>query len=193
MDRQGSHRSPQGIPHDGSRFASALDVSVRTVANWVTNPATAPRAAVQETLDRLLESASPAILVLRDDQVLLVCRRNKAAGIAWQFPAVIVKPGENAEEVAVRETLAETGVHCTPAGHIGGRLHPVTGACGYAPASEPGTTKGVPLSSQRFCRWTKPPMTWPSAAMKITPSAARRDTATDQGASSLCRRTVLGP
>ena len=71
-------------------------------------------------------------IVLHDDQVLLVQRRNKAAGIAWQFPAGIVKPGENAEEVAVRETLAETGVHCTAAGHIGGRLHPVTGVlCDY--------------------------------------------------------------
>jgi 8-oxo-dGTP diphosphatase len=142
-----------------SRFASALDVSARTVANWVTNPATVPRSAVQDMLDELLEGASSATrarfaeltaeepvspvgnaqalrvaiaVVLRDDQVLLVRRRNKAAGIAWQFPAGIVKPGENAEEVAVRETLAETGVHCTVAGHIGGRLHPVTGVlCDY--------------------------------------------------------------
>lgn len=142
-----------------NRFASALDVSARTVANWVTNPATVPRAAVQEMLDRLLEGADLATrarfgeltaeepisptgnaqalrvaiaIVLRDNQVLLVQRRNKAAGIAWQFPAGIVKPGENAKEVAVRETLAETGVHCTAAGHIGGRLHPVTGVlCEY--------------------------------------------------------------
>ena len=142
-----------------SRFAAALDVSARTVANWATNSATVPRAAVQDMLDELLEGASSATkarfaeltaedpvspagnaqalrvaiaVVLRDDQVLLVRRRNKAAGIAWQFPAGIVKPGENAEEVAVRETLAETGVHCTAAGHIGGRLHPVTGVlCDY--------------------------------------------------------------
>ena len=141
------------------RFAAAIDVSPRTVANWVTSPATVPRAAVQDKLDSLLQSASPAIkvrfgeltdeqpaglagsaqalrvaiaVVLRDDQVLLVRRRNKDAGIAWQFPAGIVKPGENAEDVAVRETLAETGVHCTAAGHLGGRLHPVTGVlCDY--------------------------------------------------------------
>jgi 8-oxo-dGTP diphosphatase len=143
-----------------SRFAATIDVSARTVANWVTNPATVPRSTVQDVLDKLLESASPATkvrfgeltadqqpssppgsaqalrvaiaVVLRDDQVLLVRRRNKAAGIAWQFPAGIVKPGENAEDVAVRETLAETGVHCTADGHIGGRLHPVTGVlCDY--------------------------------------------------------------
>jgi 8-oxo-dGTP pyrophosphatase MutT (NUDIX family) len=56
----------------------------------------------------------------------------KAVGIAWQFPAGIVKPGEHAEDVAVRETLAETGIHCSVTGHIGGRLHPVTGVlCDY--------------------------------------------------------------
>jgi 8-oxo-dGTP diphosphatase len=142
-----------------SRFAATIDVSARTVANWVTNPDTVPRAAVQVTLDSLLESASPAIrvrfgeltaeqppspfgnaqalrvaiaIVLRDGQVLLVRRRNRDAGIAWQFPAGIVKPGENAEEIAVRETLAETGVHCANADHIGSRLHPVTGVvCDY--------------------------------------------------------------
>lgn len=142
-----------------SRFANTLDVSLRTVANWVTNPATVPRAAVQDKLDRLFESTTPAAkarfgeltaeqpaaqagsaqalrvsiaIVLRDDLVLLVRRRTGTAGIAWQFPAGIVKPGENAEDVAVRETLAETGIHCTAAGHIGGRLHPVTGVlCDY--------------------------------------------------------------
>jgi 8-oxo-dGTP diphosphatase len=142
-----------------SKFAATIDVSARTVANWVTNPGMVPRSAVQVTLDHLLEGASAAIkvrfgeltteqppglvgnaqalrvaiaIVLRDGQVLLVRRRNGAAGIAWQFPAGIVKPGENAEEVAVRETLAETGVHCANADHIGARLHPVTGVmCDY--------------------------------------------------------------
>jgi 8-oxo-dGTP diphosphatase len=71
-------------------------------------------------------------IVLRGDQVLLVCRRNHDAGIAWQFPADIVKPGERSEDVAVRETLAETGIHCSATEHIGGRLHPVTGVlCEY--------------------------------------------------------------
>jgi 8-oxo-dGTP diphosphatase len=70
--------------------------------------------------------------VLRDDQVLLVRRRNEAAGITWQFPAGIVKPGEQPEDVAVRETFAETGIHCSVTEHIGGRLHPVTGVlCDY--------------------------------------------------------------
>jgi ADP-ribose pyrophosphatase YjhB (NUDIX family) len=64
-------------------------------------------------------------------------RRNPSAGIAWQFPAGIVKPGEQAEEVAIRETRSETGVHCIVRGMIGSRVHPVTNvhccyfACDY--------------------------------------------------------------
>ena len=142
-----------------SRFAGTLGVSLRTVNNWTAHPATVPRPTVQDTLDKLLAGASPAVkvrfeqlnvdqpagsagnaqalriaiaIVLREDQVLLVRRRDESAGIAWQFPAGIVKPGEHAEDVAVRETLAETGIHCSVAGHIGGRLHPVTGVlCDY--------------------------------------------------------------
>lgn len=71
-------------------------------------------------------------IVLRDDLVLLVRRRNEKSGISWGFVAGIVKPGEQAEDVAVRETLTETGVHCSVVEHIGGRLHPVTGVlCDY--------------------------------------------------------------
>jgi len=142
-----------------SRFAARLSVSFRTVAHWAAHPATVPRAAAQDMLDELLAGASPAVkarfeqltaehptasagnaqalrvaiaIVLLDDQVLLVRRRDETVGIAWQFPAGIVKPGEHPEEVAVRETLAETGIHCSVADHIGGRLHPVTGVlCDY--------------------------------------------------------------
>jgi 8-oxo-dGTP diphosphatase len=142
-----------------SRFAATVGVSFRTVANWAAHPATVPRAAAQDTLDKLHAGASPAVkvrfeeltaqrpagptgnvqalrvaiaIVIRDDHVLLVLNRAEAAGIAWQFPAGIVKPGEQPEDVAVRETLAETGIHCSVAGHIGGRLHPLTGVlCDY--------------------------------------------------------------
>lgn len=142
-----------------SRFAAMVGVSFRTVANWAAHPATIPRAAVQDRLDAVYAGATPAVkvrfedltaqrpadlagsaqalrvaiaIVLRDDDVLLVRRRDEAAGIAWQFPAGIVKPGEHSGDVAVRETLAETGIHCSIAGHIGGRLHPVTGVlCDY--------------------------------------------------------------
>lgn len=66
-------------------------------------------------------------IVASEQQVLLVCRRGEdGAGISWQFPAGVVKPGTAPETVAVRETLTETGVHCAMTRHLGGRLHPIT-------------------------------------------------------------------
>jgi 8-oxo-dGTP diphosphatase len=144
------------------RFARMIGVSERAVSHWAAHPETTPRAAVQDRLDDAFAEASAAVkarfeqlhterpslgnaqalriaiaVVLRDDEVLLVRRRDGTAGIAWQFPAGIVKPGEHPEDVAVRETLGETGIHCSVAERIGGRLHPVTGVlcdyfrCGY--------------------------------------------------------------
>lgn len=139
------------------RFARQLGVSERTVSSWVARPDTVPRADAREALDELFTSASPAVraryeqivggekpvsnvqalriavaVVLRDDQVLLVRRRDDASGIVWGFPSGVVKPSAQAEEVAVRETLAETGVHCCVVERIGSRLHPITGVmCEY--------------------------------------------------------------
>ncbi|MGH3713729.1 MAG: NUDIX domain-containing protein [Micromonosporaceae bacterium] len=72
-------------------------------------------------------------LVVTDDKALLVCRRyNDGSGILWQFPAGVVKPGSDPRSVAVRETLAETGVHCAVGKRLGSRLHPLTGVyCDY--------------------------------------------------------------
>lgn len=72
-------------------------------------------------------------IVLRFEDVLIVCRRgDDPAGISWQFPAGVIKPGVRPEVATVRETLAETGVHCAVQQHLGGRLHPVTGVmCEY--------------------------------------------------------------
>ena len=65
-------------------------------------------------------------VVTNGPQVLLVCRRDAVNGVSWQFPAGIVKPGCDAAAVAVRETLAETGVHCSVSRFLGSRLHPMT-------------------------------------------------------------------
>ena len=141
------------------RFASRLGVAPRTVANWAATPEMVPRVAVQDALDDLLGRAAPATrsrfeellddnedglpghvqalrvaisVVTNGNQVLLVRRRDDAAGISWQFPAGVIKPGERGEDVAVRETLAETGVHCAVRERIGSRLHPATGVyCDY--------------------------------------------------------------
>lgn len=138
------------------RFAMEICVSPRTVANWASHPEMVPRTAVQDALDDLLMHAPAKVraqfeqtsqprtdsltqalrvaiaVVVNHGQVLLVRRREDASGIAWQFPAGIIKPGERGEDVAVRETLAETGVHCGVKEPIGSRIHPVTGvACDY--------------------------------------------------------------
>jgi 8-oxo-dGTP diphosphatase len=83
-----------------------------------------------------------AIAVVTDGpNVLLVCRRNDAATLSWQFPAGIVKPGMNAAAVAVRETFEETGIHCSVRQRLGVRLHPITRVfceyflCGYLSGS----------------------------------------------------------
>lgn len=72
-------------------------------------------------------------IVTKDADVLVVQRRgDDGAGISWQFPAGMVKPGVPPELVAVRETFAETGVHCRVARSLGNRLHPVTNVyCDY--------------------------------------------------------------
>ncbi|HEX5121165.1 MAG TPA: NUDIX hydrolase [Pseudonocardiaceae bacterium] len=69
-----------------------------------------------------------AIAIVRNEEnVLVVQRRGEdGAGISWQFPAGVVKPGVPPEQVAVRETLAETGVHCRVVHNLGSRLHPIT-------------------------------------------------------------------
>jgi len=65
-------------------------------------------------------------IVVRDTDVLLVCRREESGGLSWQFPAGVVKPGCSSGTVAVRETLNETDVHCVVSRMLGSRLHPVT-------------------------------------------------------------------
>ncbi|MEV4447267.1 MULTISPECIES: NUDIX hydrolase [Streptomyces] len=66
-------------------------------------------------------------VVLHETSVLLVCRRDsEPSGISWQFPAGIVKPGAAAANTAVRETLAETGVHCKIRESLGDRIHPLS-------------------------------------------------------------------
>lgn len=142
-------------------FAEHLGVAVRTVAAWHDRPEVVPAARMQEVLDAALERSGPQTeqrfvmlsgarpgvsdassaqaltvaiaIVKRGSDALLVCRRTEdATEITWQFPAGVVKPGASPRMVAVRETLAETGVRCRAVDTLGSRLHPVTGVmCEY--------------------------------------------------------------
>ncbi|WP_412079009.1 NUDIX hydrolase [Streptomyces xanthophaeus] len=131
-------------------FAERLGVHPQTVAGWHSKPAIVPRAEIQAALDTAYERASPPVrlrfarlaqpptetaaqalrvaiaVVLRGAEVLLVQRRD-GGDLHWQFPAGVVKPGADSAAVAVKETRAETGVHCSVREPLGSRLHPTTG------------------------------------------------------------------
>lgn len=143
-------------------FAGSLGVARRTVASWHERPEVLIRAELQRALDTTYEAAPEPVkirfarqvrasdavearagegvaltvaiaVVVNDSEVLVVCRREPdPSGITWQFPAGIVKPGASASTVAVRETLAETGVHCAVREPLGSRVHPLSGVnCDY--------------------------------------------------------------
>lgn len=139
-------------------FADRLGISVRTVAAWHRLPDTEPRAEQQQILDIAFSRADAAVqkryelllrvpaadvqalrvavaVIVHEDRVLLVCRRGDDQ-LSWQFPSGIVKPGARPEAAAVREALAETGVHVAVDRQLGERLHPVTGVqCYYLQCS----------------------------------------------------------
>lgn len=132
-------------------FAERLGLSDRTITRWHASPGMSHRPEVQQILDTAYEQAGEAVqrrfalltrpaephmqaqalrvaiaVVLRGDDVLLVCRRGDD-GIRWGFPAGVVKPGVTADTIAEQETHGETGVHCTVRQRLGERIHPVTG------------------------------------------------------------------
>lgn len=53
-------------------------------------------------------------VVIREDQVLLVKRRNEPNAGLWGFPGGHVELGETAQAAAARELFEETGVHGRP-------------------------------------------------------------------------------
>ncbi|MFD8200007.1 NUDIX domain-containing protein [Streptomyces sp. NPDC059701] len=141
----------QAMRMTNEAFAERLGISERTVSRWHASPGMVHRTEVQQILDiahreagddvrhrfaLLLRPPAPRMeaqalrvaiaVVLRGDEVLLVCRRGDGE-LRWQFPAGMVKPGADPATVAVQETHGETGVHCTVREQLGERVHPVTG------------------------------------------------------------------
>ncbi|MFF1341104.1 NUDIX hydrolase [Streptomyces sp. NPDC058290] len=130
-------------------FAAHLKIAPRTVAKWHAAPDDEPSSQMQRILDTAYAEADISVrerfkllirppqpqaaalrvaiaIVRRGAEVLLVQRRD-GGDLHWQFPAGVVKPGAEVAAVAVKETRAETGVHCTVRQALGSRLHPTTG------------------------------------------------------------------
>lgn len=155
---QTAHALQEALRMTQESFAAHLGVSRRAVAEWSSRADMRPSKEFQELLDVALERAPDAVrqrfasitnatrgqagpetltvaiaVVVDEGNVLLVCRRgDDGKGISWQFPAGVVKPGGSPNTVAVRETLAETGIHCAATRSLGARLHPVTNVyCEY--------------------------------------------------------------
>src|SRR5690349_9535406 len=121
-------------------MSALIGVSKRTIAAWSTQPDIVIRPELQRALDTAYERAGEPVklrfarqlkadddaevakagsaialtvaiaVVVNDEEVLLVCRREPEPGLEWQFPSGIVKPGATPAIVATRETLAETGI-----------------------------------------------------------------------------------
>jgi 8-oxo-dGTP pyrophosphatase MutT (NUDIX family) len=142
LQRLAAGRQADGVPLGPLRPATArllervFDVSIDELLSAPSNEPGSDRA-VHIGAHRLGERPHPLIVavavVTREAEVLVVCRRStEESGITWQFPAGMVKPGAHPHYVAIRETLRETGVHCSPSESLGRRVHPVTNViCEY--------------------------------------------------------------
>lgn len=76
----------------------------------------------------LIEKSSSGLsavigVVQRDDYVLMVQRRNRYRDLSWQFPAGVLKPGEDMQDKVESEVADETGVHCKVRRYLGARVH----------------------------------------------------------------------
>lgn len=141
----------QAMRMTNDAFAEHLGISPRTISRWHGAQDKVHSVEVQQILDTAYERAGevvqrrfavlarpsqPAVpaqalrvaiaVVVRGGEVLLVCRRGDDS-LSWQFPAGMVKPGGGPPSVAIQETHAETGVHCTVRRDLGERVHPITG------------------------------------------------------------------
>lgn len=130
------HQKPERVP--SAEMQLALDTALERAsegakARFATNASSTPSHEAPPP-DGAAHALRVAIAVVVDGtNVLLVQRRGEdGGGISWQFPAGMVKPGVSSSTVAVRETLAETGVRCAVVRSLGSRLHPITNVyCDY--------------------------------------------------------------
>jgi 8-oxo-dGTP pyrophosphatase MutT (NUDIX family) len=79
-----------------------------------------PKAVAEKTAAGL---AAVIGVVQREDSILMVQRRIKYRDLSWQFPAGVVKPGEEIQDKVQDEVFNETGVHCRVKRYLGARVH----------------------------------------------------------------------
>lgn len=65
-------------------------------------------------------------VVQRDSEILMVRRRVRYRGLSWQFPAGVVKPGEEMQDTVESEVLGETGIRCKVQRYMGARVQEET-------------------------------------------------------------------
>lgn len=65
-------------------------------------------------------------IVQRGKQILMVQRRTRYRDLSWQFPAGVLKPGEDMLDQVQSEVFAETGVRCKVVRSLGARIHDET-------------------------------------------------------------------
>jgi ADP-ribose pyrophosphatase YjhB (NUDIX family) len=71
-------------------------------------------------------------LVICENKILLVKRRDSELNLTWQFPAGILKKNKLPEIILEREVKSETNVICKVISNVGNRVHPDTGVvCKY--------------------------------------------------------------
>jgi 8-oxo-dGTP pyrophosphatase MutT (NUDIX family) len=141
LQRLVAGRQPDGSPLGPLRPATARlleRIFGMSIDNLLAPPINEPASTRTFYTDsHHLEHPHPLIVaiavVTKGSEVLVVCRRSTdESGITWQFPAGMVKPGVQPRQVAMRETLRETGVHCSVSQSLGRRIHPVTNViCEY--------------------------------------------------------------
>ncbi len=133
LQRLAAGRRPDGTPLGSVRPATARLLE-RIFGRSIDELLAAGTVQSPEEWARTPQPLRVAIaVVVKASEVLVVRPRGElGSGVSWQFPAGIVKPGERAEAVAVRETLAETGVHGVVVRALGSRQHPTTNVlCDY--------------------------------------------------------------